>query len=248
MTFRRSSFALALALLALVCGSSAAFGADDGWVFDANEKGVVVTTKTEASRHLPMFRGVTTIDGGAFEVLAVLYDAARVPEWMASCKGARILRPVSEVERIEYNHIGAPWPVSDRDTVVRSWVEANPTKGELWARFASTEIPEGPPVTGIVRMPRVEGYYHMEPIDPDHTLVTYQVDADPGGLLPDWVVKLTSRRLPIETLAALRRQVAKTRGEYTAFVTKYDPAKGGKLPAAALIPATTAKPSSAKAP
>jgi len=76
-------------------------------------------------------------------------------------------------------------------------------------------------------MPRLAGYYHLEVIDAGH-----QVDADPGGLLPDWLVKLTSRKLPIETLVGLRRQVAKTRGKYEAFLKRYDPTKGGKVPAA----------------
>ncbi|MFT3772499.1 MAG: START domain-containing protein [Minicystis sp.] len=204
--------------------------ADDGWVQDADEKGVVVTTKTEAGRSLPIFRGVSTIDAGLFEILAVLDDIGRFTEWMADCKAARVVKQVSEMERYEYNHIGAPWPVADRDTVIRSWVDGSVAKRDVWARFQSVSMPEAPPVKGIVRMPRLAGYYHLEVIDAGHTKVTYQVDADPGGLLPDWLVKLTSRKLPIETLVGLRKQVAKTRGKYEAFLKKYDPSKGGTIP------------------
>ncbi len=206
-------------------------GADDaGWTVDANDKGVLVTTKTEPGRSLPMFRGVGTVDAGVFEILAVLDDISHFTDWMADCTGARVVKQINEFERIEYNRIAAPWPVSDRDTTVRSWVEASLSKGEIWARFQSMDVAGTGPVAGVVRMPRLAGYYHLEAIDAGHTKVTYQVDADPGGMLPNWLVKLTSRKLPIETLVGLRRQVAKTRGQYDTFLKRYDPTKGGKVP------------------
>jgi hypothetical protein len=220
---------LAAATLAVSLPAGPA-GADDGWQQDANEKGVVVTTRTEAGRSLPIFRGVGTVDAGAFEILAVLDDISHFTEWMADCKGARVVKQINEFERIEYNRVGAPWPVSDRDATVRSWIEASASKGDIWARFQSMAVPEAGPVAGVVRMPRLVGYYHLEAIDAEHTKVTYQVDAAPGGLLPDWLVKLTSRKLPIETLVGLRKQVAKTRGQHEAFLKKYDPSKGGKVP------------------
>jgi hypothetical protein len=229
MKHSRPLFALVAAAV-LAFSVPGAAGDDDGWVQDANEKGVVVTTKTEPGRNLPMFRGVSTLDAGVFEILAVLDDIHRYTEWMADCKNAHVVKQISELERIEYNRIGAPWPVSDRDTVIRSWVQGSASKGDVWARFQSMSVPEAPTVAGVVRMPRLIGYYHLEVIDAGHTKVTYQVDADPGGLLPDWLVKLTSRKLPIETLVGLRKQVAKTRGQYDAFLKKYDPRQGGKIP------------------
>ncbi len=204
--------------------------AEEGWVQDADEKGVVVTTRTDPGRSLPMFRGVTTLDAGVFEILAVLDDITRFTEWMADCTAARVVKKISELERIEYNRIAAPWPVSDRDTTIRSWLTATPSKGDVWARFQAISVPEQPAVSGVVRMPRLEGFYHLEGIDLGHTKVTYQVDADPGGLLPKWLVKLTTRKLPIETLVGLRNQVIKTRGQYDAFLKKYDPSKGGRIP------------------
>jgi hypothetical protein len=232
MPLSRRLFALSAVVLVASALAPGRAGADDGWVEDANEKGVVVTTKTEAGRGLPIFRGVGTVDAGVFEILAVLDDTAHATDWMADCKSARVVKQINELERIEYNRIAAPWPVADRDTVIRSWVEGSVAKRDVWARFQQVTSPDAPAVSGVVRMPRLVGFYHLEAIDAGHTKVTYQVDADPGGLLPDWLVKLTSRKLPIETLVGLRKQVAKTRGQYEAFLKRYDPSKGGTVPAA----------------
>ncbi len=222
---------LLVLLTSLLMSLPAPAGADPGWQQDANEKGVVVTTKIEAGRSLPIFRGVGVVDAGAYDVLAVLDDISKFTEWMSDCAGARVVKQINEFERIEYNRIHAPWPVADRDAAIRSWVEGSAGKGDIWARFQAVDAPSAGPVDGVVRMPRLAGFYHLEAIDAGHTRVTYQVDADPGGLLPDWLIKLTTRKLPIETLVGLRRQVAKTKGKYEAFLKKYDPSKGGTIPA-----------------
>ena len=226
-TVSRVSKALLVAALVALPNSASA---DDGWVPDANEQGVAVSIKTEPGRDLPIFRGVGTVDASVFEILAVLDDLPRFTQWMSSCVGARVVKQINEFERIEYNRTGAPWPVSDRDVVIRSSVDGSVSKGEVWARFQSTTSPDAGPVSGVVRMPKLAGFYHLEAIDASHTKVTYQVDADPGGLLPAWLVKLTTKKLPIETLVGLRKQVAKTRGQHEAFLKKYDPSKGGKIP------------------
>ncbi len=217
-------------LAALLLALPLPAGAEETWTHDATDQGVEVSTRTEAGRNLPIFRGVGTIDAGVFEILAVMDDIAHYTEWMSDCSGARIVKQINEFERIEYNRIAAPWPVSDRDTTLRSWVEASARKKDVWARFESVTVPEAGPVSGVVRMPRLAGFYHLEPIDAGHTKVTYQVDADPGGLLPDWLVKLTSRKLPIQTLVGLRRQVTKTRGQHEAFLADTTPARAARSP------------------
>ena len=226
----RLLLALVAAALLVTSLPGGAARAEDGWTQDADEKGVVVTVKSVPGRGLPIFRGVGQVDAGLFEILAVLDDISKFTEWMSDCTAARIVKQKNEFERIEYNRIAAPWPVSDRDTTIRSWVEVNVAKAEVKARFQSVDTPDQPPVSGVVRMPRLEGYYLLQAIDAGHTRVTYQVDADPGGMLPEWLIKLTTRKLPIETLVGLRRQVARTRGKYEVFLKRYDPTKGGKVP------------------
>jgi len=219
------------ASLALLLAFTAPIRADEGgWERDTTEAGIVVSTRTEPGRGLPVFKGVGVVDANLHEVLAVLDDTGRFTEWMPSCAKARVIKKISEFDRIEYNRTAAPWPVSDRDVVVRSTLEGSAEKQEVWARFQSVTAPGQGPIAGVVRMPRLRGFYHLQAIDEGHTRVTYQVDADPGGMLPDWLVKRTSRRLPIDTILGLRKQIKKTKGKYEAFLQRYDPTRGGKIP------------------
>lgn len=227
---RPSRLAL-LCLLAALVATPVRADDDGGWQHEATEAGISVSTRTDAGRNLPVFRGVGVVDASLFEVLAVLYDASRFPEWMADCAGSRILRRSGDLERVEYNRTKAPWPVSDRDVVVHARTTGSLAKKEVWSRFEATTFPGAGPVDGVVRMTRLRGYYRLQALDGNRTRVTYQVDADPGGMLPDWLVKRASRRLPIDTIAGLRKQTRKMRGKSQEFLTKFDPAHGGTVPA-----------------
>ena len=69
-------------------------------------------------------------------------------------------------------------------------------------------------VEGVVRMPRLRGFYRLRVADRGHTDVVYQVDADPGGSLPKWVARVATREIPQKTHQGMLRQVLATRGQY----------------------------------
>lgn len=230
---QRRTFLMGLTGLAtLPWWARSAFADDEvvGWKQVLIEQGIAVWNRYEPGRDLPVFKGIGNIDAGLFECLAVMDDTARFTEWQFNCVGARILRQLNEFDRIVYNRTDAPWPVSDRDVVLQGTVEANLGRKEVISRFSAIASPLQPQIDGVVRMPRLRGFWKFVALDDRHTRATFQIDADPGGSLPDFVIERASRRLPLETMAGLRRQVAKMRGRYTPFLHKYDPALGGKIP------------------
>lgn len=228
----RRIFALALAVVLTVGVSrwSAADG-DTGWVFATSEAGISVSVRNDDSRSLPMFRGIGMVEASLLDILAVLDDTGRHTEWMANCAKAKVIRHIGEFDRVVYNRTASPWPVSDRDVVLLGSIEGSMIKREVWSHFRAVSEPGNGPIDGIVRMPRLKGFYHLQAVDDTHTRVTYQIDADPGGMLPDWLVSRATKRLPIDTIIGLRRQTQKMRGHYGPFLKKYDPAHGGVVPA-----------------
>jgi len=103
-----------------------------------------------------------------------------------------------------YNRIGSPWPVSDRDVVLRSRRSDLPDGG-IRLEFENTTTPEVPPVDGVVRMRRLVGSYALRP-EGTGTHVVYTLDSDPGGSLPGWLVRQASKDLPYYTLRNLRER------------------------------------------
>jgi hypothetical protein len=154
------------------------------------------------------------VDASVWEILAILEDADRHHEWMHDCNGSRVVTRLDPTRQVIYNRTDVPWPIADRDIVLRSSFQATNEAKEIWAKFEQTRHTDAPEIDGVVRMPTLVGHYHLVAIDETHALVEYRVNADPGGSLPDWLVEQSTKDLPLHTLLNLRERVKSMRGEY----------------------------------
>jgi len=216
---RPRSFAAVAFVVALLTGG-VAFG-EDGWQPLVTQDGVVVEERATAGRALPELRASAEIEAGIFDVLAVITDVPRQTQWMHDCVESRLVREEGDDVSLIYNRTDAPWPVSDRDVVLRSQTTLLAPSGHVEVRFSNVTDPGAPPVDGVVRMPRLVGSYDLLSVSPTRTSVRYQLDIDPGGSLPGFAVTRTTRRTPLYTLLGLRRQVEAMRGKYAEFVTRW---------------------------
>jgi hypothetical protein len=188
----------------------AAAQAEDGWEEISDEEGIKVWKKELEGSDFVMFRGRGPIEAGILDVAAVIRDADRETEWMADCVDARTLKFLSATDAIVYHRTGSPaFFVDDRDTVLVTRTKVIPEQKTILVTFDRTEDTHFAPVDGVVRMPQLKGHWRIRQIDIDTTEVEYQVQADPGGLLPAWLVNLVSKKLPFQTLMGLRSQVKK---------------------------------------
>jgi hypothetical protein len=184
--------------------------------------GVKVYAKDNPDRSLPTFRGVGEVAASVQDTLAVLFDISRNCEWVQRCAESRVLEELGETGRIAYSRSTAPWPVADRDVIVRISVQYDAGTGKVRSPFQSVPShPRAPRVDGVVRMPTLAGYYFLAPLSDKRTQVTFEVDADPGGELPAFVVKWASRSIPVDQINGLRKQVKRLRPEARERVAKW---------------------------
>jgi hypothetical protein len=208
-----------VAALILTVGASAARAADNvgPWERVSDQDGIVVERRAVGGSNLKEFVGRGVIDAPIARVLAVIRDANRRGEWMPNCGSSYLIEENMETRvQVAYHRTKAPWPVSDRDSVNRAEMVVEPDKHRVYLPFESIAHSKIPPVKGVVRMPSLRGHWILVPIDGGKaTRAEYQVFANPGGILPDWVANLASKKLPRDTIAGLRRQVKKA--EYPEF-------------------------------
>ena len=177
------------------------------WELLADEEGIKVERRDRPESPMPVFRGTGYVDVQWHEVLAFLNDVEANDEWMYGCTESRILGTGALGEFILYHRTGAPWPVWDRDVVIQTKLLHHQT-GEFEVRLQSIEDPRMPPLDGVVRMPKLVGSYKLKP-DRDRTLIAFEIDVEPGGSVPIWLVKLVSLKLPRQTLRNLRERVVR---------------------------------------
>ena len=178
------------------------------WERVSTTDGIVVERRTVPGSNLKEFRGRGVIDAPLGRVLAVLRDSEHRAEWMSDCASSYLVEE-DETSRtqIAYHRTKAPWPVADRDSITRAELQVDPTHHRVVLPFEGIEHPKAPPVKGVVRMPFIRGHWILTVQPGSKTEVEYQVHANPGGSLPDWIANLASKKLPLVTLQGLRKQV-----------------------------------------
>jgi hypothetical protein len=181
---------------------------DSPWEVVSDKGGTVVDRRVVEGSNLKEFRGRGVIDAPLDAVLAVFSDIDRAVEWMDSCAASSVVENGGDRVKVVYNRTRAAWPVSDRDAVLRNVVTFDERSGRVAVDFVSVTDARMPPVKGVVRMPSLRGHWYLWPTgDGRATRVEYQVHANPGGALPDWIVNYVSRELPRKTINGLRAQL-----------------------------------------
>jgi hypothetical protein len=198
----------------LICLAAAYAQAGDKWEKIDREDGISVFQRWPDGQELPTVRGVGTIDANIYQVLAVLTDVDHMCKWLHSCEEAKLLKTHGDLDMVTYNRFDMPWPLDDRDAVMRSTVTFYPEKDQVVLRYRNVSSPRVAKRDDVVRLPLMKGFYLLKRVGPNKTRVVFQGDASPGGMVPDMIVAQSSRSIPLEAIRKLERRVYKTRGNY----------------------------------
>lgn len=222
------------------------FGSGPRWELVEDEDNIKVWSLEIPDKDLPGFRGITMVNATIDELLTELLDFKSHSEWMWNTMESRLVKRLSDTRAIIYNMINAPWPVKDRDMVMESDYRFTPDHKALTIRFHQTKDGEVPIPWRVVRVPRIEGFYRFWSESPTRTNVLYQVEVDIGGNVPNFSARRYARKLPYETLDALRERVEKRHRANMASPSVVSRAPqvlpAGPAPAATEAPAESAAP------
>lgn len=182
------------------------------WEWVRGDNGVAVHRRTVAGSPLHEFRGVGTIYAPIAAVLGVMNDTDHRLEWMKEAAAQILVEKPNSSTAIFYNRTKAPWPASDRDAVLRAITTLDTQKNVVRIELEAIEHPAWPPQKGAVRMPKLRGHWYLWPEKGgEYTRAEYQVFANPGGSLPDWIINMVSKSIPHSTIVHLREQVKRRR-------------------------------------
>lgn len=177
------------------------------WQLVEDDKGIKVWSLEIPGQNLPGFRGITSVNVPLERLMRYFLDVAKHTEWMHECEESRIVKRLSSTRAILYNRINSPWPVQDRDVLLDVDHRYTPQHTAVTFRFRNTNDYPLPVPEGVVRIPRLQGFYRLWQESSTRTNVLYQVEVDVGGKVPAGLARRYARSLPFETLAKLRKNV-----------------------------------------
>jgi START domain len=179
-----------------------------GWEQTGNEAGVTVYRRHVEGSSFLAVKGTGIVEAPVRTVALVLLDDARAAEWVDSLAEARVVRTISETEYVEYNRASMPLIVSDRDFVNRVSMAADERARTVTIRsipVEDTAVPKTSAVRGLL-----DATYLLESIDGgQHTRLTVEIESDPKGMLPAFVVNFFQKDWARETIQGIRKQCAK---------------------------------------
>jgi len=192
----------------------------EGWQVLGKEQGVLISTRHPAGQQHPVFRGQATIKGSILHVLAVVLDTKNSRRWVRGNDGIEIIRNVDERVQLVHMVTDLPWPIRDRDMIMKRSVTVLQPATEFRIRYlcAPKERKER---SGHLRITTCDSHFTIKAVDANKTYVDYQVMLDPGGGLPDWGRRWMERRITVDTIARLERQVGRTGSQYQAVEQKW---------------------------
>ena len=181
------------------------------WDVNEAEDGVKTFVGEVQGSDFFAFRGAGAIDAPIGKVANVLIDTTRHGEWVPNFGGMRVVRDVSEDEKIIYRHVLTPAVIDDRDFVVKVRIHQDEKSGHLLVDFQSTRDTDAPPTEERVRgVIHKNSGYRMWPIDGGkRTMVVFTIHVDPKGDVPAWIVNLFQDGYPLNNIKNIRNQAAK---------------------------------------
>ena len=161
------------------------------------------------SADLVAFRLVGTLKSTPKEVATAILDREHRRQWMRDVRELRTVRLPSPGSVIEYSAVKTPFIIKDRDFVIRTDVEVDLTRQKFIIVSKSVVDPDVPE-TSAVRGFLTEGRFVIEPGEqPGTAKLTADMDVDPQGSVPRWIVNHFQKNWPIGMFRGLNRFLAR---------------------------------------
>lgn len=203
--YRRSASTLAASLaLLLQVGLAHAAPAGEGWEQIKDKNGVQVYTRAVEGSDFLAIAASTVMQADSDKVAAALGDGDGCAQWRKMCKSSKVLEASSDTDRLVYMVLDLPWPLSDRDVVMRILTNIDPE-----AQTAVVSLNSDSAAYPQQKHVRAEcnGQFVIKVLDENSVQVTYEMHADIGGDISPGMVKSRQVDSTYEEMVALRELV-----------------------------------------
>lgn len=136
-----------------------------------------------------------------------LRDVPNYPTWQYNMVKAELLEKRSENEIVYRSEVDAPWPVEDRELLMRFWSEKDEV-GYTYFNMENTSY-NYPLSEDLVRVPYMKGRWKVKESVNNALEIEYVMHINPGGMVPAWLVNIAMADGPHHSFKNLREQIYK---------------------------------------
>ncbi|PKL37590.1 MAG: hypothetical protein CVV44_14680 [Spirochaetae bacterium HGW-Spirochaetae-1] len=198
-----------LASLIFICASPIiATEGNNPWKLLIDRNGVKIYNRDMAGSPIREFMGRCVVDASLYTVGVLMLDFTAYPEWVASCKDLRSVACRNTLNCDLYYIMALPWPVSNRDVILRAVATVYPDEGVIHVQCDAIPDDNRVPVpSGYVRLKAMYVKWILKQLPDGKTDVTFLSWAEPGGFVPSFVANMSTSDFPYKSLLNLARMV-----------------------------------------
>jgi hypothetical protein len=171
------------------------------WILKNNKDGVkVYYRKTTDVHEVKLTSSIETRMSGIIQLFS---EVENYPHWGYRIVESKLLKKISDREQYYYAKIDFPWPLSDRDLIMHTFLEQDSTTKIITAKSKATPgfLPEN---KDIVRIKTCNTTWKLHPGTSGWMYIEYFIYSNPGGNIPDWAINLGIDVGPRETIKNIR--------------------------------------------
>ena len=134
-----------------------------------------------------------------------IWDVPNYTTWQYNMIESEMISSSGEFEMAYRSVVDAPWPVENRELVLKVRMIEDSTTASI---FIHSFDYEKPTPDNMVRVPLFDGSWKIVK-DVNNLKVTYTLRIDPGGLVPAWLANLAMAEGPFVSFKKLKDQLEK---------------------------------------
>ena len=189
-------------LLGITAWCATAFATDASnaeWALQQDDGRIQVFTRPVAGSPFLEVKATALINAPIADIASRMGDGEGCVEWRVMCKSSEVLSVDSDTERNVYMVLDMPWPVADRDMVMRSIADIDTAAKTVTVQLqdASSKYPEQDYVRAVSNW-----QYQMKALGEEQVEFTYIMHTDLGG---DLSADLINPRVVESTYADIKQ-------------------------------------------
>jgi len=140
------------------------------------------------------------------QLITIFKDAENHSNWVFLSESAKIVEEIDDNNWKYYNYTDTPWPVSNRDYYTSVILIQNEIDYSI--TITSVAIPDyEPEIDGCVRISYIESVWIFNPIGNGSVHISFELEVDPGGNIPAWLINFAVSKGPYNTMIGLIKEL-----------------------------------------
>jgi len=191
--------------------------AGEQWQVWRSNKTLSVSYQVDPLSGLNIIKAHAVVHSTLSGFMLFLQDTQHIPDWLANAQRSEVIKQISPYENIFITYFDTVWPVTPRNMVLHStYQQLTDGSISITVNDAAQAIPSIPQ---SIRMTALLTKWHIMPL-PEHQIsINYQVQVDPNGDIPHWLINKLALKAMWQTLKNIEQQLPKSHWQQQSLTT-----------------------------